>query len=141
MQLGPINLSTQTHPTSASPSPHPSYQHGLPQLHHAGSVPDGMQPRSSSNRTPQSVLGGPGGSSDAPVPGVSATQLEDRLRGLNVAGLSVADYPKTPGHRIAEYENALTPATPRQALGFKIVRRAGSQTLGGAQLTDFPNGS
>ncbi|KAK8028899.1 F-box domain-containing protein [Apiospora marii] len=139
MQLGPINLSSQTHPTSASPSRHPSYQHGLHQLHHAGSVPDDMQPRSPSNRTPQSVLGGPGGSSDAPVPGVNATQLEDRLRGLNVAGLPVADYPKTPGHRIAEYENALTPATPRQALGFKVVRRAGSQTLGGAQLTDFPN--
>ncbi|KAK8079796.1 F-box domain-containing protein [Apiospora hydei] len=136
--LWPTNISTQTHPTSASPSPHPSYQHGLPQLHHAGAVPDDMQPRSPSNRSPQSGIGGRGGSSDAPVPGVSATQLEDRLRGLNVAGLQVADYPKTPGHRISEYENALTPATPRQALGFKVVRRAGSQT-DGAQLTDFPN--
>ncbi|KAK8051246.1 hypothetical protein PG993_002631 [Apiospora rasikravindrae] len=97
-----------------------------------------MQPRSPSNRSPQSGIGGRGGSSDAPVPGVSATQLEDRLRGLNVAGLQVADYPQTPGHRISEYENALTPATPRQALGFKVVRRAGSQT-DGAQLTDFPN--
>ncbi|KAK7956936.1 F-box domain-containing protein [Apiospora aurea] len=107
-------------------------------LHHAGAVPDDMQPRSSSNRSPQSDIGGRGGSSDAPVPGVSATQLEDRLVGLNVAGLQVADYPKTPGHRISEYENALIPATPRQALGFNVVRRAGSQT-DGAQLTDFPN--
>ncbi|KAK8042756.1 F-box and wd domain protein, partial [Apiospora phragmitis] len=138
MQLGPTNISTQTHPTSASPSPHSSYQHGLPQLHHAGSVPDDMQPRSPSDRAPQSAIGGRGGSSDAPVPGVSATQLEDRLRGLNVAGLQVTDHPKTPGHRISEYENALTPATPRQALGFKVVRRAASQT-DGAQLTDFPN--
>lgn len=140
MQLGPTNISTQPHPTSASASPHPSYQYGLPQLRHAGSVPDDMQqPRPASNRSlqqPTIEAGGQAGSSsdDAPAPGVSAAQLEDRLRGLNVA-----DFPKNPGHRISEYENALTPATPRQALGFKVVRRAGSQT-DGAQLTDFPNG-
>ncbi|KAK6853405.1 F-box domain-containing protein [Apiospora arundinis] len=97
-----------------------------------------QQPRPASNRSlqqPTIEAGGQAGSSsdDAPAPGVSAAQLEDRLRGLNVA-----DFPKNPGHRISEYENALTPATPRQALGFKVVRRAGSQT-DGAQLTDFPN--
>jgi len=67
--------------------------------------------------------------------------LEARLRRLNVRDQSSADTgsPLLAGQRIYEYENALTPSVPRQALGFKVIKRADGETAG-VNLTDFPNG-
>lgn len=123
MQLGPTEISTLARPTSASLALQSSHQHGFQQLHPIG-------PASGSSLPQQGPARGGSGA------GVSTSQLEERLHGLNHAG---PERPVAPGHRILEYENALTPSTPRQALGFKVVRRA-HPTEGGAQLTDFPNG-
>ncbi|KAH6659568.1 hypothetical protein BKA67DRAFT_18292 [Truncatella angustata] len=65
--------------------------------------------------------------------GISIDQLDEKLCRLNVEGNSL-----TPGQRIAEYERALTPVTPKQALGFKVIKRANPST-DGPQLADFPN--
>lgn len=49
---------------------------------------------------------------------------------------------KSPAHRIAEYESALSPSPPRKTSegpGFKIVRSKGTK-LGGPLLDAFPNG-
>lgn len=54
------------------------------------------------------------------------------------------DSPLDPGRRITAYENALSSSAaasaPRQAMGFKVVKRANPST-DGPQLVDFPNGS
>ncbi|KAK9784629.1 putative F-box domain-containing protein [Seiridium cardinale] len=77
--------------------------------------------------------GGSRGSAYASGPGVNADQLDKELRGLKVH-----DPSSTPGQRIFEYENALTPSTPRQALGFKVIKRA-NPLSDGPQLAEFPN--
>ncbi|OTB08211.1 hypothetical protein M426DRAFT_317325, partial [Hypoxylon sp. CI-4A] len=71
--------------------------------------------------------------------GVDADSLQERLRRLNHGHYELnATRSHAPGQRISEYENALTPAVPRQALGFKVVKRADAQS-DGVQLSDFPN--
>ena len=71
--------------------------------------------------------------------GVDANSLDEKLRGLSHRRRTSGRWPTVAGQRIADYENALTPPTPRQALGFKVVKRnePGSD---GPQLEDFPNG-
>jgi hypothetical protein len=117
--------------TQASASPPTISQDGFYQLHQCGSAPDqhAQQPwdRPASASPPRST----GSAADA----VNADQLEKRLRRL-----SVEDRPQAPGHRISEYENALTPLTPRQPMGFKVIKRADANA-NGPQLTDFPNGT
>ncbi|ORY65073.1 uncharacterized protein BCR38DRAFT_340950 [Pseudomassariella vexata] len=111
-------------------SSHPSHQHGFHQLHQrqqGGTAQDPLRHRARS-ASPQSVPS----TSNAYIPGVAAQQLDARLRGLKVGQL------KTPGARISQYENALTPSTPRQALGFKVIKRADASE-DGVQLLDFPN--
>lgn len=66
---------------------------------------------------------------------VDVELLDEELRGLSLGNGTPA-----PGHRISEYENAMTPPTPRRALGFKVIKR--SETLSdGVKLADFPNGA
>lgn len=69
---------------------------------------------------------------------VNADQLDNRLRrlSLQVEHGAVNRRPAA-GQRVSDYENALTPPSTWQALGFKVVRRSGSSA--GIQLTDFPN--
>ncbi len=73
---------------------------------------------------------------------VDAEKLDERLRGLNIRATKGFNNSRgrhlVPGQRISEYENALTPPTPKQALGFKVVKRPGEP--GGTLLTDIPNG-
>lgn len=69
--------------------------------------------------------------------GVDADQLDERLRRLSFGSASAL--PPVAGQRITEYENALTPETPRQGLGFKVIKRS-DPGFSGAQLADFPNG-
>ncbi|KAH7136469.1 hypothetical protein EDB81DRAFT_693623 [Dactylonectria macrodidyma] len=64
---------------------------------------------------------------------VDVELLDEELRGLSLGG-----HVPTPGHRISEYENAMTPPTPRRALGFKVTRRSGPLS-DGVQLEEFPN--
>jgi hypothetical protein len=61
------------------------------------------------------------------------------LRGLGVGKRRLGERRSTPGQRISDHENALTPSTPRQALGFKVIKRVDGSS-DGIQLTAFPNG-
>ncbi|CAM1511230.1 Fc.00g087430.m01.CDS01 [Cosmosporella sp. VM-42] len=71
------------------------------------------------------------------VEGVDADQLDEKLRGLSLGKREGSQAPIA-GQRISDYENALTPPTPRQALGFKVIKRSDSLS-DGMQLTEFPN--
>ncbi|KAJ3579816.1 hypothetical protein NPX13_g745 [Xylaria arbuscula] len=81
-----------------------------------------------SDSTPPSAFGDGG----------HADYLEEQLLRLNLRDSSPSERPLLAGHRIAEYENALTPSIPRQALGFKVVKRAGNETAR-VNIDDFPN--
>ncbi|OAQ86691.1 F-box and WD domain-containingprotein [Purpureocillium lilacinum] len=73
-----------------------------------------------------------------PLDAVDANQLDERLRGLSLPdGSGSRHRPTAAGQRILDYENALTPPTPRQAMGFKVIKR--SDSFNGVKLTDFPN--
>ncbi|KAK5628506.1 hypothetical protein RRF57_004221 [Xylaria bambusicola] len=71
--------------------------------------------------------------------GVHADYLEEQLLRLNFRDSSSSVRPPLAGHRIAEYENALTPSIPRQALGFKVIKRADNEPAR-VNIDDFPNG-
>lgn len=70
---------------------------------------------------------------------VDADLLDEELRRLSFEHHSAVQ-PSAPGQRISEYENAMTPPTPKKALGFKVIKRSESPP-GGVQLEDFPNGA
>ncbi|KAJ9154806.1 F-box/WD repeat-containing protein pof10 [Pleurostoma richardsiae] len=101
------------------------------------SAPHGHSDPRLRSASPRSVIAGAG---DASGDGVSAGQLKERLRRLSGHNPHSPDHPKAavPGQRVSEYENAISPSTPRRALGFKVVRRA-EPPSDGVQLTDFPN--
>lgn len=71
--------------------------------------------------------------------GGHADYLEEQLLRLNLRDSSPSERPVIAGHRIAEYENALTPSIPRQALGFKVIKRADNENAR-VNIDDFPNG-
>ncbi|TGJ83050.1 hypothetical protein E0Z10_g5716 [Xylaria hypoxylon] len=70
--------------------------------------------------------------------GVRPDFLEEQLRRLSVRDQSPTGQLPLAGQRISEYENALTPSVPRQALGFKVIKRANNET-DRVNLDDFPN--
>ncbi|KAI1377672.1 hypothetical protein F4677DRAFT_415152 [Hypoxylon crocopeplum] len=122
---------------NTSQSPKALQQHGLQHHEPSGPAHRSLLQQLSGSVSPHSARGGSGVAANGE--GVNADSLQDRLRRLNdISKDSIAVVPKTPGQRISEYENALTPAVPRQALGFKVIKRAdvGSD---GVQLVDFPN--
>ncbi|KAF7547600.1 hypothetical protein G7046_g8958 [Stylonectria norvegica] len=114
--------------TSSSTS---SHQHG--DLHHDPSGLHRVRSGDSSSSSTRSISANRRGS----LEGVNADQLDEKLRGLSLGPRSGGRAP-APGQRISEYENALTPPTPRQALGFKVIKRSDSRS-DGPQLADFPN--
>lgn len=117
----------------AASSQHGFLQHELSSLHRVRSTDSGSDSRSAS---PRSV----GDRQRDSVDGVDADKLDEKLRGLSLRGKSNAARRRlAAGQRISDHENALTPPTPRQALGFKVIRRR-SDSSDGTQLTDFPNG-
>lgn len=69
---------------------------------------------------------------------IDANLLDEELRRLSLDSLPTGPF-TTAGQRISEYENAMTPPTPKKALGFKIIKRS-ETSPDGIQLTDFPNG-
>ncbi|KAI9167148.1 F-box/WD repeat-containing protein pof10 [Paramyrothecium foliicola] len=130
MQQVPIETSEpQPQPVDTSGSASSS-QHGL---HHQGSSGLYRVESQGSSSSPRSVADATNDSID----GVNADQLDERLRGLSLdkraTGLRVAA-----GQRVSDYENALTPPTPRQGMGFKVIKRPDSASSG-VQLTEFPN--
>ncbi|KAM0321698.1 hypothetical protein ACHAQA_009937 [Verticillium albo-atrum] len=84
----------------------------------------------SSSASPHSIAEGPDG--------VNAIQLDERLRRLSDRSGQSEARRCVAGQRITDYENAMTPSTPRQALGFKVIKRADSRS-DGVQISDFPN--
>lgn len=116
-----------------NPSKTSSSQHGL--IHH---VPNGLR---------RVYSGDSGGVDSGSAPAlrqdsghdVDADLLDEELRRLSV-GHHSAVQPFAPGQRISEYENAMTPPTPKKALGFKVIKRSETPS-NGVQLEDFPNGA
>ncbi len=96
-------------------------------------------PRQQRDRSMSSQSAGDTNSLGAFDQGVRPDCLEERLRRLNARDQSPAERPPLAGQRIADYENALTPSVPRQALGFKVMKRADNETAR-VNLDDFPNG-
>ncbi|KAF3354502.1 DNA-directed RNA polymerase II subunit rpb1 [Verticillium dahliae VDG1] len=84
----------------------------------------------SSSASPHSIADG--------LDGVNAGQLDERLRLLSIRNGHPDGRHYVAGQRITDYENALAPSNPRQALGFKVIKRVDSLS-DGVQLTDFPN--
>ncbi|KAM3456035.1 hypothetical protein MY3296_001904 [Beauveria thailandica] len=118
-------------PASSSSLKHGSLHHepiGLYRVHSAAS----SSSRSSSSRPRR----------DSVDDGIDADQLDEKLRGLRLRSAKGSRHNKpfasAPGQRIADYENALTPPTPKQALGFKVIKRSAGEP-GGTHLTDIPN--
>jgi hypothetical protein len=70
--------------------------------------------------------------------GLSANQLNERLRGISL-GPASGEQPPVPGQRISDYENALTPPAGGHTMGFKVIKRHDTRS-DGTQLEDFPNG-
>ncbi|KAI2473023.1 hypothetical protein F4781DRAFT_381535 [Annulohypoxylon bovei var. microspora] len=112
-------------------------QHGLQHHDLSGSAPRSLPQQLSGGVSPRSERG------DSAVgdaeEGVNPDSFQERLRRLNDAHEEPdATRSKALSQRISEYENALTPAVPRQALGFKVIKRADTRS-DGVQLSDFPN--
>ncbi|KAK2032363.1 F-box domain-containing protein [Colletotrichum zoysiae] len=137
MQHRPTESSETQHQQdnpSTSPSP---IQHGSSQPHQPTSVvqlrrddPGSASPRSVPDTAAR----------HASLDAVSAYQLDERLRRLSVSDTACTEGHQATiaGQRVIEYENALTPSTPRQALGFKVIKRSDPRP-DGLQLADFPN--
>ncbi|KAI0915052.1 hypothetical protein F4823DRAFT_8308 [Ustulina deusta] len=135
MQLELPKTPQQTQPPTTSHSPQSSDQYGL-QRDDASGSPRG--PRQQRDRSMSSQSAGDTNSLGAFDQGVRPDCLEERLRRLNARDQSPAERPPLAGQRIADYENALTPSVPRQALGFKVMKRADNETAR-VNLDDFPN--
>lgn len=131
-------LTETTHPvyqTGSSPSSTHSSHHGF---RHSRPSSSGGVPQLRSRSSSRSVSAVGTATSDD----FESDQLEERLRRLSHSSYRSNGQGRAAvaGQRIFDYENALTPSTPRQALGFKVIKRAQSPSEG-VQLTDFPNGT
>ncbi|KAJ2997163.1 hypothetical protein NUW58_g739 [Xylaria curta] len=122
-------------PPSSSHSSQTPDQYGLQRYDASGSARSpqqmrdhSMSPRSASDADELSPQG----------QGVPPDSLEERLRRLNAHDQSPTDRLPPAGQRITEYESALTPSVPRQALGFKVIKRGDNETAR-IHLDDFPN--
>ncbi|KAI0484716.1 hypothetical protein GGR56DRAFT_615065 [Xylariaceae sp. FL0804] len=141
MQQELSETSPQTQQGTTSQPPPSQAQHGLQQRDDAiGSAHDpqpkqqalGMSLRSAPDTEGVRAVG----------EGVNAHSLEERLLGLSIPEKGqdqhAAELLKAPGHRVSEYEKALMPTVPRQALGFKVIKRSGTEA-DDLHLEDFPN--
>ncbi|KAI1430334.1 hypothetical protein F5Y12DRAFT_723216 [Xylaria sp. FL1777] len=139
MQLELPKSSKQTQPRSTSQSPQSSDQYGPQRYDASGSTRSPQEQRHRSMSLSQSASDISDTNSLSTLSqGVHPDSLEERLRRLSVRDHSPAERPPLAGQRIVEYENALTPSVPRQALGFKVIKRADNATAR-VNLDDFPN--
>ncbi|KAI0402083.1 hypothetical protein F4802DRAFT_577839 [Xylaria palmicola] len=132
-----LELSTILEPTrqqSISHSPQPSHQYGPQRYDASGSArrPEQQPDRDVSPRSASET-----DSLSPPGRGIHPHVLEEHLRRLSVGQSSPGRIPLA-GQRIAEYENALTPSVPRQALGFKVIKRTDGETPG-VSIDHLPN--
>jgi hypothetical protein len=116
-----------------NPSKPASSQHGP--LHH---VPTGLRRVYSGDSSGVDTGSAPALHQDSGHD-VDADLLDEELRRLSLGHYSTVQ-PSAPGQRISEYENAMTPPTPKKALGFKVIKRSETPS-NGVQLEDFPNGA
>ncbi|KAI0447069.1 hypothetical protein F4803DRAFT_500954 [Xylaria telfairii] len=135
MQLELPNILQNTQQRTTSQSSRSSHQYGPQHYDASGSTcgPDQQRDRSMSPHSANDSQ-----SSGSLGPGVHAESLETHLRRLSVHDQLPAGRVPLAGHRITEYESALTPSVPRQALGFKVIKRADNETAR-VNLDDFPN--
>ena len=137
MQPEPIELSTESSQNIIAQEPDTTPQHGfLPDVLHSAELRDqlcdGTAAFEDSIRASDPI--------DAPFSD-DAELLEERLRRLSVSG-SYRTRSEPRFQQISEYENALSPSTPRKQYegpGFKIINKRGNR-LDGPQLVSFPNG-
>lgn len=129
--------SSETHQQDNPQIPSLPAQHGLCQRHQPTSVAH-LRREDAGSASPRSV---PDAGRPDSLDAVSAAQLDERLRRLSVHGEpSAEEHQAIAGQRVIDYENALTPSTPRQALGFKVIKRSDPRP-DSVQLADFPNGA
>lgn len=142
MQLEFPNTPQQTQSRSASRFPNHSDQYGFQRYDASGQAHAPPQQRDSSMSPPHSVGKSPKSPETYTLSslgsGVHPGFLEERLHRLSADDHSPPDRPALAGQRIAEYENALTPSVPRQALGFTVIKRADNETTR-VNIDDFPN--
>jgi len=147
MQREPSECSEHLDHDKIPSAPPLTSQYGLPIQHHdssdIGRVRSALSVGRSRSASPRSVTDQRRNSVDA-VDAVDANQLDEKLRRLGLslpARADVASRRPAAGQRVSDHENALTPPAPRQASGFKVIRRADSSSNGAVvQLADFPNG-
>ncbi|OLN87961.1 F-box/WD repeat-containing protein pof10 [Colletotrichum chlorophyti] len=133
MQLWPTESSERNHQQDNPQTPSSSSQHGLRQPHQPAGVAH-LRREDWGVASPRSVPDvGHGDSLHA----VNVAQLDDKLRRLSVGEHSAEGHQYVAGKRVIDYENAMTPSTPR-ALGFKVIKRPDAR-YDGIQLSDFPN--
>ncbi|KAI0206462.1 hypothetical protein F4808DRAFT_447718 [Astrocystis sublimbata] len=145
MQLEFTGALQQTQEQTASASPRHSDQHGHQHHHGSGSARRPLPlPQRNRSMSPQSAAGaGADVDADPHHPlrrGVSPESLREHLHRLSLHHHDQSPTPRLPnaGYRITEYETALTPSVPVQALGFKVIKRTDSGTAR-VNLDDFPN--
>ncbi|KAG5976546.1 hypothetical protein E4U55_007294 [Claviceps digitariae] len=139
MQREPSECPEHHHHDNIPSAPPSTSQYGRPIQHHDPSnisrVRSALSTHPSCNASPRSVADPRRNSFDA----VDANQLDEKLLGLSFhAKANVASRQSAAGQRVSDYENALTPPTPKRAAGFKVIRRVDSSS-NGTQLADFPN--
>lgn len=138
MPREPIATLESNQPPNNANTPSSSSQHG-PIQHE----PIGLYRVHSAASSNSHSSSSPSCRRDSADDGVDVDRLDEKLRGLRLRSAKGSRHSKllasAPGQRIADYENALTPPTPRQALGFKVVKRSAGEP-GGTLLTDIPNG-
>ncbi|EFQ27701.1 F-box domain-containing protein [Colletotrichum graminicola] len=137
MQHWPTESSETQHQQDNPSTSSSLLQHGPSQRHQPTGVAQ-LRRDDSGSASPRSVPDTAG--RHASLDAVSADQLDERLRRLSVpdTAFSEAHQGVIAGQRVIEYENALTPSTPRHPLGFKVIKRSDPRP-DGVQLTDFPN--
>lgn len=136
MQHWPTESSETQHQQDNPSDTTTSVQHGFCSRQQPNGVAV-LRREDTGSASPRSV---PDGGRRDSFAAVSATQLDEKLRRLSVDdSASVDSHSAVAGQRVIDYENAQTPSTPRQALGFKVIKRSGNRP-DGVQLTDFPNG-
>ena len=130
MQSEPTAISQHIRQSNTPSNSSTPNQDGFHQLQHGRGSGRLRHPGSGS-----SLSSVPEGADD----GLDPDQLGRRLLGLGSGRVSPNSQRVVAGQRVIEYENALLPAAPRRALGFKVVKRPDASN-DGMKLTDFPNG-
>lgn len=128
MQQVPSQSTEQNYESDPSADQNTNIQHGFLQDDRRGSA------GSSTRSVAVNELGSRDSSdSEAVDPG----RLDEKLRDLKLGPR--IDQLLAPGQRISDYENALTPPTPKQGSGFTVTKPSDLPS-NGIQIEDFPNG-